>query len=43
MHFSMNAASQQISRPLTDGDIKVYEKSENSNTMNDYFCTIGRS
>ena len=27
---------------LTEGDIQVLEKKEISNTMNDYFCTIGQ-
>ena len=27
---------------LTEGDIQVHEKREISNTMNDYFCTIGQ-
>ena len=27
---------------LTEGDVQIHEKREISNTMNDYFCTIGQ-
>ena len=41
MHFSINTARTNITS-LTEGDVQVHEKREMSNTMNDYFWTIGQ-
>ena len=39
----LNKRSKSITiTSLTEGDIQVLEKKEISNTMNDYFCTIGQ-
>ena len=39
----LNARCKSINiTSFTEGDIQIHEKREISNTMNDYFCTIGQ-
>ena len=38
----INIAILLLLLSLTEGDVQVHEKREISNTMNDYFCTIGK-